>query len=96
MAEGEPGWPPPYAAALDEDREGLGLVLRTFGVDQGGYDRAIEITREIVGHPEFKRLQAAIARPLSAVPRLDAIDIEAICAVQGFPTPNQEEELRAA
>lgn len=81
LSEGEPGWPPPWPDCLDEPREALGTVLTLLGADQERYEKSIELTRKLLVEPDFVRLRDSFARALSRVPRLEAEDIEALCAI---------------
>lgn len=81
MSEGEPGWPPPWPACLEEPREALGVVLRALGADQDRYEKSIQVTRQLLREPDFIRLRDAFARALSRVPRLEAEDIATLAAI---------------
>jgi hypothetical protein len=90
-AEGEPGWPPTYAEAREEKLEAIATLIRVLRLKRSQYEALVDETREMLEHPEFKRLQGAIARALVRVPRLEAEDVEALCRAHGFPIPRQQE-----
>jgi hypothetical protein len=76
-----PGWPPSYEDACTENLEALGKVITILGVDEQAYDATVELVSDMLADQDFKRLRDAIARALSAVPRLEAEDIQALCAI---------------
>ena len=89
MSTGKPDWPPSYAQAQEERLEGLDKILTITGIDQDGYERAVELVRQILADPNFRRLRDVIARALYSVPTLDAPAVEALCAAVGFPQPEE-------
>jgi hypothetical protein len=89
LAEGEAGWPPPYAEACGERREALATVIRVLDLDQDQYETAIDLTRRMLDTPEFRRLQSSIARALRAAPTITGDDVEAPAAALGYPRKRQ-------
>ena len=92
MGDDQEGWPPPYELARTEQRERLGIVIRRLGVDEDDYNEVVELVRDMLADEDFQRLRDAIARALSAAPRLEREDIEALAAIY----PIKEQETAAA
>ena len=90
--DGTRDWPPPYAKAREEELESLGTVIRLLDIDDEQYAQLVELTHDLLTNEHFIRLRDSIARALSAVPRLEREDVEALCHVHGFPIPEREEQ----
>jgi hypothetical protein len=90
LSENKPGWPPTYAEACEERLEALATVMRVLHIDERVYEELLEVTREMLRDPDFIRLRDAIARALTAVPRLERSDIEALCRATHTPTPKEQ------
>jgi hypothetical protein len=92
LSTGTPGWPPPYEDARSERLEGLATIIRILDVNESQYERFVELTRKLLADEHFIRLRDAIARALTAVPRLEREDIEALCKATGTPIPTGKQE----
>jgi hypothetical protein len=75
------GWPPKFEDACNEDLEALATIIRSLGVTREAYQSCIELARDLLADPDFIRLRDTIARALTAVPRLEREDIEALAAI---------------
>jgi hypothetical protein len=64
-------------------------VIRVLELRRDQYGAVVDLTRRMLDHPDFKRLQGAIARALARVPRLEAEDVEALCKALRFPNPTK-------
>lgn len=80
-------WPPRFEDALDEEREGLGIILRRLGATEEKYEKTIEFCRELLEDEHFVRLRDAIARALARVPRIERDTIERLAAIYVDPEP---------
>jgi hypothetical protein len=78
MAEGEPGWPPPWPQCLDEGREGLGELVREAGLDAGTYARVVVLARDMVADPQLRRRIALVASALLRCPKLTGEQVRAL------------------
>ncbi|HZA59380.1 MAG TPA: hypothetical protein VE401_08385 [Solirubrobacterales bacterium] len=87
LAEDRDGWPPAFQEARTERLEALGKVIEILGIDEAAYDRAVELTREILADPDFIRLHRTIARALAACPRLDEQAVQDLTLAAGIPPP---------
>jgi hypothetical protein len=65
------------------------VVGHDIGEEQ--YEQFVELTRKLLANEHFLRLRDSVARALSAVPRLEREDVEALCRVHGFPIPQCKE-----
>ena len=52
-------------------------------VDEDEYAACIELSRELLERPDFKRLQSAIARALAAAPELTGEDVKRLATATG-------------
>jgi hypothetical protein len=88
MGDGGEGWPPPWPDALDEPRERLGIVIRRLSLTEADYNEVVGLVRDVLADEDFRRLRDAIARALSAAPRLEREDLAALAAI--YPIREQE------
>jgi hypothetical protein len=91
LSENKPGWPPTYADACEEPLEALATLIRVLHIDECVYEELVEVAREMLRDPDFIRPRDAIARALTAVPRLEREDIEALCLIAGTQIPQVKE-----
>jgi hypothetical protein len=70
LVEGAPLWPPTYDAALTEEREGLGRVLKLVGIEREAYNLLAQAARRLAVDPIFTYNCAFLAEALSLVPRI--------------------------
>lgn len=96
VAEGEKDWPPSFEDAKSERRESLDILIRLLKLSEQRYAELVEVTRELEANPDFRRLRDSIARALRRVPRLLPEDLDALCAVHGIPTQQEQEHANAA
>jgi hypothetical protein len=85
-------WPPDYAKACREDLEDLDIIIDALDLTAEQYGQLVQRTEDLLNDPDVSRLQAAIARALTRVPRLEREDIEALRQAHGFPMPTREQE----
>jgi hypothetical protein len=92
MGTGKPGWPPSYEQAKKEPLEGLNKIIEYGGIDQQTYERAVELTREILADNHFQALRDSIARALLVVPYLDEEGVLELAEANNIPVQRQVEE----
>ncbi len=73
-------WPPDYEDALDEEREGLGPLLRTLGVPREAYRALCDAALRLAADTEFRRRVSVLASALGACPVLSGEQVAGLLA----------------
>jgi hypothetical protein len=81
LSENRDNWPPPWPECLDEPLEGLGMVLVMLGVTEERYSELVDLARNMLVDSKFVQFRDSLARALTAVPRLEREDIEALASI---------------
>jgi hypothetical protein len=97
MADDEhPGtWPPTWPVAEDE-RDGVGALVKQLGLDEAGYREIVGLAEKLLADPDFQRLHGLIARALHLASVIDGESVEILRKATGVPEPRRDEEVDRA